>query len=415
MLVLPDRIGVHDMVAVVTGAGLGLERGSGRIIGTAGTLGDTQFGRYGENVTVNAATGNLVINRTDEILIGRGPDAVLARTYNSLGDLSDDNGDNWQLNAQRRVANLTGTVNTVGSTVTRYDWDGSSAVYTWDATASAYISKAGPGAYDRLTFAANVWTWTDGDSRVTDTYDHLNGGRITATRDIDSNSLTYSYTGALLTRVTTASGERTDLTWSGNNLMQMVTTLSGGATLTRVSYTYDGSNRLSTVTTDLSPDDNSVANGAKVVTTYTYDGSSRRVASIGQTGGAHLAITYALVGSDYRIATLTQTTASGVTSQTGFAYDTVGRVTTITDALGQVTKLAYDVEGQLIRMELPPPQPGLACTSCALAPYARWIIIICIISEVRSIFERSTAPWTNSPDPSSPGSTSSIRAAGSVL
>lgn len=60
------------MVAIMTGTGLGLERVSGMVLGSRGQLGAASFGRYGENVTVNAATGNLVISRTDEILIGLG-------------------------------------------------------------------------------------------------------------------------------------------------------------------------------------------------------------------------------------------------------------------------------------------------------------------------------------------------------
>jgi YD repeat-containing protein len=349
------------MVAIVTGQGLGLERGSGFVLGSRGSLGDASFGRYGENVTVNAATGNLTINRTDEILIGRGPDSLLGRSYNSLGALNDDNGDNWRLNAQRRIASLTGTLNTAGSTVTRTDWDGSEVVHTWDAGLSAYVSKDGSGAYDTLTFAADVWTWTDGDSQASETYDALNGGRITATRDTDGNALTYTYTAGQLTRVTTAGGEYTELSWSGNNLTQMVTaTTSPAATLTRVRYAYDASNRLSSVTTDLTPGDNSVADGKTIVTTYTYDGTSRRVASIGQTGGASLAIAYVLVGADYRVQTLTQTSAAGVTRVTSFAYDTANRVTTVTDALGQATRLYYDAAHQLTRIELPPAQAGAA-------------------------------------------------------
>jgi YD repeat-containing protein len=477
------------MVAIVTGLGFGLQNGSGSVLGSRGQLGDATFGRYGENVTVNAATGNLLINRTDEILIGLGPDDTISRSYNSLGAMSDDNGDNWQLNAQRAVTGLTGTVNTVGSTITRTDWDGAQTVFTWDASRTAYVSKSGGGAYDQLTYASNVWTWTDGSTRTVETYDNLNGGRITSSKDTDNNSLTYGYTSGLLTSVTTANGDFTTLTWSGNNLTSVVTSytrvgneatyasqlyrlydaaynrapnviseydvkinamlggtsldsvattfynsseyqafgvgsmtndayvdflyqsvlrrtatttehndnvalLTGGTTraallktfsestehvtlvgtiagrtpparsqMTRVSYTYDTANRLSTVTTDLTPIDNAVQDSKIVRTTYTYDGTSKRVASISQTGGASLAIGYVLVGTDYRIASYTQTLASGLTATTNFSYDVANGVTTITDAQGQATKLSYDGNGQLTRIELPPAQAGAATQS----------------------------------------------------
>jgi large repetitive protein len=345
------------MVAVMTGLGLGVERGSGFVLGSRGQLGSADFGRLGENVYVNAATGNLAIQRNDELLIGVGEDASIGRAYNSLGTQNDDNGDNWRLTASRAITGLTGTIGTAGSTITRIDWDGSDEVYTYDTSRSAYVCKQGDGTYDTiLANGSGAWIWDDGSSRATETYDKTTGHILTSS-DGDA-AVSYSYTGALLTRVTTSDGEYTTLSYSGNNLTQLVTTLSGGATLTRVRYTYDASNRLSTVTTDLSPSDNVVADGKVVTTTYTYDGTSKRVASISQTGGARLDISYVLVGTDYRVASLTQAQASGVSSTTGFSYDTVNRVTTITDPMGQVSKLTYDAQGQLTRLEQPAASSG---------------------------------------------------------
>jgi YD repeat-containing protein len=311
-------------------------------------MGSAALGRAGDNVYVNAATGNLVISNQDEFLIGLGPDSAIGRAYNSLGAFTDDNGDNWRPTTARQVQGLTGTVNTAGSTVTRVDWDGSEVVYTYDTTLARYVSKAGSGAYDTILYSGGVWSWIDGNSRVTETYNASN--RIATLTDPDGNALTFTYTGSLLTRVTTASGEYTDLTWSGNNLTQMVTTKSGGATLTRVRYGYDASNRLTTVTVDLSPTDNSIADGKTYVTTYSYDGTSKRVASIAQTDGTLLQIGYVLVGADYRVQTLTQTVGAGDTRVTSFSYDTTIRVTTITDPLGVTTALTYDTAGQLTQI-----------------------------------------------------------------
>lgn len=73
------------MVAVVTGAGLGLERSSGFVLGSNGQLGQAAIGRAGDNVYVNAASGNLLVQNIDEMLFGLGQDVDVGRAYNSLG------------------------------------------------------------------------------------------------------------------------------------------------------------------------------------------------------------------------------------------------------------------------------------------------------------------------------------------
>lgn len=156
------------MVAIFTGAGTGFERGSGSVLGSSGLLGSAGLGRGGEQVFLNAANVNLLISRQDEFLVGRGPDAGVGRTYNSLGNHSDYNGDNWLQSTDRRVFGLTGATNSWGSTVKRRSADGSEISYGWDGT--SYVTTDGAGSFDRLRYNGSGWTWTDGDSRVTETY-----------------------------------------------------------------------------------------------------------------------------------------------------------------------------------------------------------------------------------------------------
>ncbi len=334
------------MTAIVAGSSLGLSNTSLYTLGSQGMLGQPAQGRAGEGVYVNAATGNLVVQNRDELVIGRGPDLSLLRTYNSQGLLNDDNGDNWRLGVYRKVYNLTGTVNTAGSTVTRVAEDGSESVYTYDATLAKYKSSDGSGAYDTLVFtsAAQTWTWTDGDTQVTERYDAANGGRINQVLDPDGNGLTFTYNAAgLITQISDASGETTFLDYAGNNLTQLRTLKSGGQTLIRTRYSYDTSSRLVQVVTDLSPDDGVIADGKTYTVTYTYDGTSRRVASVTQSDGSSLAIAYVLVGSNYRVQQLTD----ALGHVTGFTYNTTARTTTMTDPLGLVTVLAYDASSRL--------------------------------------------------------------------
>ena len=208
--------------------------------------------------SLNAATGNLLLSHRDEFLVGRGPDIGISRTYNSLGAL-DENGDNWRQSTDRRILGLTGTVNTTGSTITRVSADGSEIVYTYDAAKQVYLTTEGAGAHDQLVYNSSKWTWTDGDSQYTEIYDNETSGtwRIHYQKDSDGNTLTFTYVGTHLNRITTFntnnSGGYIEYSWDGNNITSILTgytDLDGGTseTLTRVTYTYDGQNRLTKVT-----------------------------------------------------------------------------------------------------------------------------------------------------------------------
>lgn len=363
------------MVAVFTGLGAGFTRGSANLLGGAGQVGSGLLGRAGENVSVNAATGGLVLTHQDEFLIGRGPDVALSRTYNSITDASGgdrDNGDNWQHSTTRRVFGLTGTLNAAGSTVSRLGGDGAVVVYAWDSSRSAYLSKDGSGAFDTLVNTGSEWVWTDGDSQGKEYYEAAQTAgefRIRSSQDIDGNALSFTYASGTdkLDKVTTADGSWTQYSWSGNNVTQIVTgytdlATSTAKTLTRVRYGYDGSNRLVTVTTDLTPGDNSVSDNNTYVVTYSYDGSSKRIASITQTDGSQLAVTYDGSG---RVSTLTQTIASGVTRVTTMGYGT--GYTTITGPDSQVTRLDYDSANRLTKITAPPAFSGATAQTVQFA------------------------------------------------
>jgi hypothetical protein len=122
------------MAAIVAGASLGLTNTSLAVLGPQGQVGSATHGASGERVYVNSTTGNLVIQRRDELVVGVGNDTSLVRTYNSQGRFDDDNGDNWRIGIYKRVTNLTGTVNTANSTITRVDGDGAESLYTYNTT-----------------------------------------------------------------------------------------------------------------------------------------------------------------------------------------------------------------------------------------------------------------------------------------
>ncbi|MBV9695015.1 MAG: RHS repeat protein [Alphaproteobacteria bacterium] len=358
------------MVAIVTGAGLGLDNSSEKVFGAVGqgggVLGSSAFNRFGENVTVNAATGNLMIDRTDEVLIGRGPDEIVSRGYNSQSmNMGYGAWHDWQFGDARCIAPVTGTVNQAGSSVTRIDSDGSNLVYNYDTGSGTYICSTGGNGEYRLSYntSTQIWTWTDSKNNLTETYDAAHNGRILLATDNSGNALSFSYDGVtgLLTKATTANGETTTYNYTANNQVKSITTKKAdNSTLIRVRYAYDSSFRLSTVTTDLTPNDSSVTDGIKVVTTYTYDGTSDRVAKITQTGGGELDITYTQLGSGaYAVATVKEivTTGTNATSRTtSFQYNTGNTV--ITDPNGNTTTLTFDGNNQLTGVTYPTDSSG---------------------------------------------------------
>lgn len=319
------------MVSIFTGLGTGTERGSSNLLGGAGLLGSGSLGRSGGTASLNAATGNLVLQQRDEFLVGKGPDTGVSRTYNSSTTLADDNGDQWRQSTDRRIYGLTGTLNTTGSTIKRVSGDGSEITYSWSAALSKYVTTDGSGAYDTMSVsgsgASSVWTWTDGNTQLRETYaayDTANPSaptnwRVATVIDTLGQSVTYTYTGAYLTQLTTADGGTLTYTWdTPNNRVTQITTgytdytdLANpvARTLTRTRYGYDTANRLTSVSVDLSPGDNSIADGKTYVTTYTYDGASKRVASVTETDGSSTTFHY---DASNRIDTVTQLGTVGI-------------------------------------------------------------------------------------------------------
>ncbi|HEX8222539.1 MAG TPA: hypothetical protein VF605_01840, partial [Allosphingosinicella sp.] len=357
------------MVAIVAGNTFGIARSSGATLGASGQLGSAAMGRGNDRVYVNAATGNLVIDRTDEVLLGVGPDAAYSLTYNSQ-DPSTLAGTPlaWNLGTYHRITGITGTVNTAGSTAKRVAADGSASLFTYDSAKGYYVSQDGPGGAAELRFAGGAWTWTAGVSRVTERYENVIGSYfLTSASDADGNSQTYTYNASgFMTRITEANGDYTAINWTGGRpdaVTTSYTNASGLHTLTRVRYVFDSLYRLTSATVDLSPEDHADGDGYRYTTNYGYDGSSLRVAWITQTDGSRLDIGYTQSGSNYYATSLTETVASGVTRVTGLFYDLVNRVTTITDPLGGVTTMRYDAAGNLTRLVRPAPAPGVAAAA----------------------------------------------------
>ncbi|MFZ5756301.1 MAG: hypothetical protein ACOY3X_05325 [Pseudomonadota bacterium] len=326
------------MVGIVTGNGLGLFNASQNLLGG--------FGSPQGGARVNVSTGNLVIQGLDRTQSGVGIDLTAVRTYNALGSVGGADG--WFWNGERKVQ-LTGTLNSSGSSVIRTGADGHETVFSWNG--SAYVSSEGEGAHDSLSWDSgnSQWVWTEGNSRASDRYDST--GRLVSLTDTSGNVQTFAYDGSgRLSSVTDSSGQAIVFVYDGSGRLERLDTreTTSGALTQRVYYGYDGSGRLSTVKTDLTPSDNSISDNVVYTTTYTYDSTSLRIASITQGDGTTVSFTYTLVGSDYRVASVTD--AAGTTT---FSYDTTNRVTTVTNGAGQAWEYSYDSSDRLLEVRTP--------------------------------------------------------------
>ena len=104
------------MVAAISGQGLGPYNTSATNLNGQGTDGTAAQGRTGEQIYVNTANGNLVLQDEDELLSAEGLNVSIVRTYNSQGQFDNGLGESLQrLGINESSPASTGTVNTAGS------------------------------------------------------------------------------------------------------------------------------------------------------------------------------------------------------------------------------------------------------------------------------------------------------------
>ncbi len=347
------------MVAVITGQNLGL--GFGKVNNLNGQgLGRPQVGQNGQKVYVNAADGNLVIQNQDAVLIDNGLDLGVLRTYNSQGQFSDDNGANWMTGVAAKSVALSGSLGTDGSSVTRTDEDGSQSTYSWNSAAQEYLNGQG-GNNSNITVVNGQLVWANG-AGSRETYD-AGSGRLLSMADPDGHQVVYSYNSdGTLASAVSDSGDGVFYDYANGQLTDIRTKTQDAAgnwqTQTAVYYSYDSQGRLQTVTVDLSPSDNSITDGNVYTTTYTYDGTSNRIAGITQSDGTSLSFTYVQVGSEYRVATVT----NGLQQTTSFTYNTTQLQTTIQDPQSATTVLQFDPNSRLTQINQPGPGSTTAST-----------------------------------------------------
>ncbi|MGI0117810.1 hypothetical protein, partial [Zooshikella sp. RANM57] len=380
------------MVALVSGSNLGLF--NHLVLGNGA---GSKVGQGNNQVFLNAATGNLILQQHSDELSALGLDTQLTQTYNSQGQHNDARNQSWLLNQHRYLTDLPEKV-AEGSKLRRANGDGSFSEYHFDSEKQAYISTDGSGAHDQIRFDQDkkLWIWQEGTSGVVEHYN--SDGQLVSRKDRDGHLLNFSYENNLLSRITDASGQQTILSYiqiSGKTLLNQIATSyvnDQGKTQETINqrFEYDQQGRLSAVIIDLTPEDNTIADGNIFRSDYQYDGNSLRIKQITQSDGVVQRFTYKKIDEQYRVTRIEDGTGVGVTldynatqrlttvsndkGETSFyrfdekdrltsitqpavnhqrpvlsyTYDDAGNITSVTDAKGQVTQRQYDDAGNLL-------------------------------------------------------------------
>jgi RHS repeat-associated protein len=294
---------------------------------------------------VSTLTGNFAHTETDLAIPGRGPSPAFARAYNSDDTRAGALGPGWTFNYATRV---------------RAPGDGS----------GDFILVGPLGRSDRYTYVTSTNSFTPPPT-VHTTLVRNPDGTFTATEK-DQTVYTFDAFGQL-TRIADLYGNASDLIWNGARQLIAVFDPAGRGSLSLAYAPIDGtvtSGRLLTVTDWLSPTPRRVVFGYDTigrlqtatdregkVTTYAYDGSSARIASITDANG-HVAVTMTY---DAQGRVQTQKDARGLITgqQTIFAYVTNGdgtQTTTITypasshePAFFPQEVDTYDTQGRLVQ------------------------------------------------------------------
>lgn len=399
---------------IVAGEGLGLFNTQ------RANTGSGPLGQGSERIALNVANGNLILNRLDQILVANGVDLPLMRTYNSQGLLNSGNTSNFRFSVNRKITSDAGYIPSyLNNAIIRIGEDGYETRYQHKPGENfVFVSTDGDGAHDTLTFYSSTqeWVWTEGSTRQSEVYD--GNGRLIALLDAEntakydgsfsmqslmSNDITlrnktieasyfyYSLNG-LLSRIEDASGQTVTLAYENShlplgtpvNLVSVTIDNAQNQTSQVVRYVYDSLDRLTDVIVDLSPQDRSIADNNVYRTTYSYDGTSTRIARLTQSDGTVAQFTYVQnpANGQYLLKTMQQGTGNNayVTRYDYYLSESRTDAVQVLDinylpendtalvtapgvGLGYVTSYVYDSEKRLSKTVTPPDDNGQRLTT----------------------------------------------------
>ncbi|WP_369802223.1 DNRLRE domain-containing protein [Geobacillus sp. B4113_201601] len=199
--------------------------------------------------SVNAATGNLIIDEDDVSISGRGPGLGITRTYNSLSTSVGLFGKGWHSDAEMNIV-------AQGNEARFTDEDGTLHIFT---KLSDGTYKAPTGVYLELSETTNEYILTTKDQ--TKIHFRKSDGKLTKIVDGHGNATIYSYYNEKLVSITDASGRKLSIEYNASGRIQKIT-----APMNRT-ITYEYNNDLLTKVTQTGGE----------VTRYEYDDRGRLV------------------------------------------------------------------------------------------------------------------------------------------
>ncbi len=270
---------------------------------------------------VNTATGNYTFNRTDLKLPGKGIGFAFERGYNAMDPLNGPLGFGWTHSYNTSLA-----VDGTGNVTVRHG-DGHTVTFAPDGS-GGYTAQY--GVFDTLVKALDAsYTLTQKDQRV---YRFDADLRLQSIADRNANTITLSYTGALLTRITDTAGRPIDLSYDGAGRITQLADPLGRM----VRFSYDPAGDLITST-----------DPAGQITNYIYDANHQMLTATDPRGNVFVSNTY---DAALRVVTSQRDAKLG---QTSYVYNPLTRQTTITNPLGQVSTHTHDSLLRLIQEDDP--------------------------------------------------------------
>lgn len=313
------------MTQTVTGTGLGIQGSSLSQLGSYGPKGAAGLGQGGESVYVNAANGNVVLKQADGFLADVGFGLDLFQSYNS----SDGK---WRFNVETRLQ-LDGAAGASGSIIRRIDEDGHVSLFHYDSERALYVADDGRNV--SISWNAHGFVYEEGSGAVQFHYDQQ--GFLSELRDRDGHVFSFEYEQGVLIRVHDGSGKQTVSWLFHDGRLTDVDTFSDGVRLHHLHYEYDELNRLSRVVRDL-------GDGKVYWVRYSYVDAGSMISDIDQSDGTSLHLDYDMAG---RVRSLVDGEGR-VTRYSYFAGETI-----ISNGAGESWTYFYDSEQRLTGIDGP--------------------------------------------------------------